>query len=124
MFLHFSVILILFKKKKINFPQEHYDGLFKCIENNLRELGVGDVGVNKKMKILNKIFYDILLKIDLPRNDFKINKSIVLKYFDNLDELNDSKYELFNDYFSNFYHFCFELSPQTMIKDALKFKDK
>ena len=32
MFLHFSVILIIFKKKTINFPQDLYDGLFKCIE--------------------------------------------------------------------------------------------
>jgi len=123
MFLHFSVILIIFKKKTINFPQDLYDGLFKCIENNLRELGLGDVGVNKKMKILNKIFYDILLKINLTQNDFKINKTVVLKYFENLNESNDSKYKLFDDYFSNFYHFCFELSPKTMIKDALKFKD-
>ena len=123
MFLHFSVILIIFKKKTINFPQDLYDGLFKCIENNLRELGLGDVGVNKKMKILNKIFYDILLKINLTQNDFKINKTIVLKYFDNLNESNDSKYKLFDGYFSKFHHFCFELSPKTMLKDALKFKD-
>ena len=97
--------------------------MFKCIENNLRELGLGDVGVNKKMKILNKIFYDILLKINLNKNDFKINKVVVLKYFDNFNESNDDKYRLFKDYFDKFYHFCFELSTETMIKDALKFKD-
>ena len=124
MFLHFSIILIIFKKKRINFPQELYDGLFKCIENNLRELGLGDVGVNKKMKTLNKIFYDILLKVNLTKNGFKINKSIVLKYFDNLNESKNSEYELFSGYFLNFFHFCFELSPKTMIKDALKFKDQ
>ena len=33
------------------------------IENNLRELGFGDVSVNKKMKELNKVLYDILIKI-------------------------------------------------------------
>ena len=36
----------------------------KNIEYNLRELGDGDVGVNKKMKSLTKIFYDILVGID------------------------------------------------------------
>jgi len=123
MFLHFSIILIIFKKKEVSFSQELYDGLFKCIENNLRELGLGDVGVNKKMKILNKIFYDILLKINLNKNDFKINKVVVLKYFDNFNESNDDKYRLFKDYFTKFYHFCFELSTKTVIKDALKFKD-
>tara|TARA_Y100000816_G_C25668225_1_gene354313 strand:- start:187 stop:537 length:351 start_codon:yes stop_codon:yes gene_type:complete len=74
MFMHFSVILIIFKHKKINFPQEIYDSLFHCIENNLRELGFGDVGVNKKMKDLNKIFYDILLKINETEKSFKVNK--------------------------------------------------
>ena len=40
---------------------------FMHIENNLRELGFGDVSVNKKMKDMNKIFYDILFKIE--KND-------------------------------------------------------
>tara|TARA_X000001036_G_scaffold137633_1_gene130424 strand:- start:352 stop:849 length:498 start_codon:yes stop_codon:yes gene_type:complete len=123
MFLHFSIFLLIYKKKRISFPQDFYDGLFKCIENNLRELGLGDVGVNSKMKILNKIFYDILLKVNLEQGSFKINKAIILKYFDNLNETDNSKYERFEDYFTKFYHFCFELSPKTMIKDALKFKD-
>ena len=122
MFLHFSIFLLIYKKKRISFPQDFYDGLFKCIENNLRELGLGDVGVNSKMKILNKIFYDILLKVNLEQDSFKINKAIILKYFDNLNETDNSKYERFEDYFTKFYHFCFELSPKTMIKDALKFK--
>ena len=67
MFLHFSLILIIYKFKKIKFPQNEYDSLFQCIENDLRELGQGDVAVNKKMKDLNKIFYDILLKINLKK---------------------------------------------------------
>ena len=44
---------------------------FINIENNLRELGFGDVTVNKKMKEFNKILYDILLKLNLKR--IKIN---------------------------------------------------
>ena len=122
MFLHFSIILLNFKKKEIHFPQESYDSLFDAIENNLRELGFGDVSVNKKMKDLNKIFYDILLKINKSKTVIEINKSLILKYFPQLSDSNYKKYELFNQYFINFYHFCFELSPETMIKDALKFK--
>ena len=122
MFVHFSLILLIFKKKKIDFPQVQYDDLFHCVENNLRELGFGDVGVNKKMKDLNKIFYDILLKINISKNEFEINKNIIKKYFENLSDLNKTKYDLFVQYFSNFYDFCFELPPETMIKDAIKFK--
>ena len=122
MFVHFSIILIIFKIKKNEFPQKSYDNLFYAIENNLRELGFGDVAVNKKMKDLNKIFYDILLKINNSKTNIKLNENLIIKYFPDLNDLNSNKYKLFNDYFINFYHFCFEISPETMIKDALKFK--
>ena len=122
MFIHFSLILIIFKKKKINFSQFNYDNLFYCIENNLRELGFGDIAVNKKMKDLNKILYDILLKINKSSDKLIINKNLVLKYFKDLDNSNFNIYKLFEEYFVNFYDFCFELSPENMIKDAIKFK--
>ena len=124
MFFHFSVILIIQKYKNIKFSQNSYDSLFQNIENNLRELGQGDVAVNKKMKDLNKIFYDILLKISTRKDKFEISNDLVLKYFDDLSEINNKKYDLFAEYFVNFYDFCFELPPESMIKDALTFKDK
>ena len=122
MFMHFSTILIIYKIKKVNFPQNSYDSLFDSIENNLRELGLGDVAVNKKMKILNKIFYDILLKISKSKSVFELNSELVLKYFADLNNSKTEKYLFFERYFINFYNFCFELHPETMIKDALNFK--
>ena len=110
------------KKKGLKFPQNSYDELFNCVENNLRELGFGDVGVNKKMKDLNKILYDILLKISTNKNDFLINEKLVLKYFVDLNNSKVIKYDIFNQYFTDFYHFCFVLPSETMLKDALKFK--
>ena len=52
--------------------------MFHNIENNLRELGFGDVAVNKKMKEFNKILYDILLKLDKKNSnkDLKMNKNL------------------------------------------------
>jgi hypothetical protein len=123
MFFHFSLILIVFKNKNIKFPQITYDNLFFSIENNLRELGYGDVAVNKKMKDLNKVLYDILLKLNKNKNNIKVNKDIVSKYFDELNDSNETKYNLFEEYLTNFYHFCFELSPDNMIKEAIKFKE-
>ncbi|MDC0903671.1 ubiquinol-cytochrome C chaperone family protein [Pelagibacteraceae bacterium] len=122
MFFHFSMILIIFKEKKIKFPQKSYDDLFNCIENNLRELGYGDVAVNKKMKDFNKVFYDILLKVNTGGMELKINKKLVLKYFEEFNDLNIDKYELFAQYFLKFYHFCFELRHETMIEEVIKFK--
>ena len=122
MFMHFSVILIIFKQQKVEFPQKIYDDLFNSVEYNLRELGFGDVAVNTKMKNMNKTFYDILLKVNISNKSFKINKNLILKYFESLNDLNTAKYDLFEQYMINFYHFCFDIKPQTMIKDALKFK--
>lgn len=122
MFMHFSVMLIIFKQQKVEFPQKIYDDLFNSVEYNLRELGFGDVAVNTKMKNMNKTFYDILLKVNISNKSFKINKNLILKYFESLNDLNTAKYDLFEQYMINFYHFCFDIKPQTMIKDALKFK--
>jgi cytochrome b pre-mRNA-processing protein 3 len=122
MFMHFSLILIIFKNKNFKFPQDVYDNLFFCIENNLRELGFGDVAVNKKMKDLNKILYDILLKININKTDFKINKDLICKYFTELNNSNEEKLSNLEVYFTKLYHFCFDKDPKTMIQDALKFK--
>ncbi len=115
-------MLIIHKFKEIKFEQKEYDSFFFCIENNLREMGFGDVSVNKKMKDFNKIFYDILLKINMSKNEIKINKELVLKYFSEFEVVKNDDYQLFDQYFVDFYHFCFELDPKTMIKKAIKFK--
>ena len=123
MFFHFSILMIIFKKKGEKFDQKEYDNVFNSIEYNLRELGFGDVSVNKKMKDLNKILYDILLKLDDSSvNDFKLNKKLVTTYFSTLKGENDPKIVDFERYFNRFYKFCFELPLQNMIREALNFK--
>ena len=123
MFIHFSILMIISKKKGKKFEQSLYDDLFFNIENNLRELGFGDVTVNKKMKDLNKILYDILLKLEININDqFTLNEKLIFKYFKELDDANMEKYNVFNGYFSKFYNFCFELPLNNMIREAIKFK--
>ena len=123
MFFHFSIILTIFKDIKKKFEQSNYDSLFYNIENNLRELGFGDVSVNKKMKEMNKIFYDILLKHQINKsNTDKINEKLVLKYFPHLNNAKTQEFKYFETYFIKFYRFCFELSPDNMIREAIKFK--
>ena len=123
MFFHFSIILIIFKTKSINFPQQNYDDLFYCIENNLREMGLGDVAVNKKMKELNKFFYDILLKINSESNNFKLSEKLAIKYFKELNNKNDSKFKYFERYFANFYNFCFDKEAKIVLKEIINFKE-
>ena len=124
MFIHFSVMLIVFKNKGKKFNQKSYDSLFHNIENNLREMGFGDVSVNKKMKDLNKLLYDILLKLNKKNdvNTFKINEKLIIDYFKDLKDTKNTKYIDFERYFSNYYNFCFEIPLDNMIRDSLNFK--
>ena len=126
MFIHFSIMMIIHKKKGRKFDQKIYDNFFHNIENNLRELGFGDVSVNKKMKDFNKILYDVLLKVEqINEQDrkFKISQKLVLKYFPELGDVKSGKFLLFETYFLNFYHFCFEQSLDNMVREAINFKN-
>ena len=122
-FLHFSILLLIFKVKKKKFNQIYYDSLFLNIENDLRELGFGDVSVNKKMKDLNQILYDILLKFKKNNLEekFEINEKIIFKYFDEIKPDDYQNFRKFEAYLLNFYNFCFELPPDNMIKDLKNF---
>ena len=125
MFMHFSILMIIAKKKGSKFDQRTYDRLFQSIEYNLRELGYGDVTVNKKMKELNKILYDILLKIDLKSSEnkkFTPNPDLIKKYFNCFKNQENIKLGQFIEYFNVFFNFCFELSLDNMIKDIINFK--
>ena len=123
-FLHFSIVIEAFRiKKKGKFPQKIYDNIFTNIEYHLRELGYGDIAVNKKMKLLNKIFYNILLKIsDNKSSVFKINTSILEEYFNSKDNDKANYASKLSDYFENFYNFCFELDSDTMIEGKINYK--
>ena len=123
-FLHFSIILILFKKKKKNkFPQKIFDNVFLNIEYHLRELGYGDVAVNKKMKVLNKIFYDILLKLHYKKSDkFEISKNLIKKYLLEDIKNRDEFIDKITKYLESFYDFCFVLDDNIMLKGEIDFK--
>ncbi len=125
MFFHFSIFMIIYKKKGQKFNQDLYDFVFHNIENNLREIGLGDVSVNKKMKELNKILYDILIKIELIKNEekkFQLNEDLIKKYFNLTKPEESTKLVDINGYFLNFYNFCFEISLDNMLEDSINFK--
>ena len=123
-FLHLSIILIINKKNgKNKFPQNIFDNIFLNIEYHLREIGYGDVAVNKKMKILNKVFYDILLKIQ-SRNlkEFKIDKKLIKKHlFYSINEPDQFIVKI-SEYLESFYNFCFVLDDNIMVKGQINFK--
>ena len=124
-FVHFSILLIIFKQRKKIFPQEIFDNIFLNIEYHIRELGYGDVTVNKKMKTLTRIFYDILLKIPKSKSElFEINKEILKTYFEPAAENNTILFDDLGVYFNTFYNYCFELKSDNMLKGHINFKYK
>ena len=123
MFMHFSILMIISKNKGKKFDQNEYDNFFDNIEYNLRELGFGDVTVNKKMKELNKILYDILLKIKTQANESEnLNFELISKYFDDFKKPDECNYKEFEAYFKSFYDFCYKLPLENMLKKAIYFK--
>ena len=63
-FFHFAFFLKIYKNHNKQLIQKIYDFIFRQIELSLREIGYGDVNVNKKMKQYINIFHNIINEID------------------------------------------------------------
>ena len=80
--------------------QIFFDYIFHRIETDLRELGYGDMSVNKKMKVIVTKFYSILLDFKNFDNKDKLNKvEILVKYFKNIKEIDEFS-AMINSYLS------------------------
>ena len=99
LFLHLALFLKHFKKSiPTKNLQELFDFIIKQIELSIREIGYGDVSVNKKMKDFVNLFYYIvneIEKIDLDENKNQIN---FLKKYLNTDKNLDFYADYFNKY--------------------------
>jgi cytochrome b pre-mRNA-processing protein 3 len=117
--LHFSFFLKNFKNEENkNVLQEIYDFNFKQLELSIREMGYGDITINKKMKIYINIFHAILEKIDNWENLPDFEKSKILSNFLNINEVKSNLIDYFNNYLLN-------LSNNTLnyyIKGVIKHK--
>ena len=122
-FAHLSIIIKNLNKKKEykNISQEIYDNIFHNLENNLRELGHGDVTVNKKMKLFNRMFHDILIKFVDEKNKNLIQINEIYKFLFKNDENEEIKEKL-TSYFKEYHNFCFDIVNKNMIKEIDKFE--
>ena len=123
-FFHFIIILRLKKNNNLKKDfQELFDNIFQNIEINIRELGYGDTKVNNTMKNLNKIFYDILYKLD---NDgllkFHDRSDLLNKYFFNNKKNNEQNIVKLAKYMDQFNDFCFDLNIDNVLKGSIEFK--
>ena len=114
---HFGFFLNIYKKDmtKKN-AQELFDFIIRQIELSIREIGYGDVSVNKKMKDYVNLFYSILEKIENWDKLIDKQKSELLGNFININ-LND---DLIAIYFDKYRDFLLKNSLKIFTKDILE----
>tara|TARA_A100001011_G_scaffold245964_1_gene254163 strand:- start:191 stop:664 length:474 start_codon:yes stop_codon:yes gene_type:complete len=117
--IHFSFFLTIYKKNmsKKN-AQELFDFIVRQIELSIREIGYGDVSVNKKMKDYINLFYSILLNIEKWDDLDKLKKVQMLSNLMNIKE--DSDFII--NYFDKYSNFLINNSLKLFTKDILKLK--
>ena len=99
---HFGFFLKVFKKnndKKI--IQDIFDYNFKQLELSIREIGYGDVSINKKMKTYINTFYSILGKIDNWENLSISEKGKIISSYLNNNGVTLNLVDYFDNYLSN-----------------------
>ena len=129
-FIHISFLFIKIKQtnqKEIYkiFYQKMFDLIFNKIELNMREIGYGDITINKNMKFFVKVFYNILLNCEnLDKKTLNHKKIFFFKYL----ELNNTEKKANNahlvEYFDKYQTFCLDLSLDSVLKGDLNFKYK
>ena len=114
---HFAFLLKVYKRecsKKI--MQDVFDYVFKQLELNIREIGYGDVSVNKNMKNYINLFYNIL---ETTEKWEKLNKNDQNKFF--LKYLNQSNNNVrIVNYFENYLNYLKNNTFNSLLKGVIK----
>ena len=114
---HFGFFLKVYKneisKKE---SQELFDYFIKQIELSIREIGYGDVSVNKKMKEYVNLFFSIIEKIEKWTNLDISDKQYIMCDLMNIDKDNSS----IANYFDKYNEFLSKNSLKIFTKDILK----
>ena len=117
--LHFSFFLKIYKNSlSKEEAQDLFDFIVRQIELSIREIGYGDVSVNKKMKDYVNLFYSILEKIE---NWDIFDSSKKTKLLGDLMNIKDDN-DLFIEYFDKYSHFLTKNSLKNFTKDIIEFK--
>jgi len=92
------------KKGKSSISQELFDFMFNDFENNLREMGFGDIAVNKKMKVFITAFYGRIAQYSKGIDAYKAegDKSLLHKTILNNIYKGDESLQHHINYFVNY----------------------
>ena len=118
--IHFAFFLKEYKSKNQKKElQDIYDYNFRQLEISIREIGYGDVSINKKMKDYLNLFHKIILDLDKWESYQTQEKA---SFFSNIisNKVNSS---FFIEYFENYQIFLKKNSLNSFINNILDFKN-
>tara|TARA_Y100001935_G_scaffold255013_1_gene266076 strand:+ start:944 stop:1510 length:567 start_codon:yes stop_codon:yes gene_type:complete len=130
--LHSFIIFYFLKnisKNEKTLSQFLFDFMFNDFDNNLREMGFGDIAVNKKMKVFITAFYGRITNyskgVDLIQkyNDDKILKQALLNNIYKGKELNSQYVNFFKQYIIKNLDFFNSRDLKTNINERFRFID-
>tara|TARA_Y100000590_G_scaffold294249_1_gene331547 strand:+ start:834 stop:1307 length:474 start_codon:yes stop_codon:yes gene_type:complete len=119
LFFHFAFFLEIYKSKiEKKELQKIFDFFINQIELSIREIGYGDVTVNKQMKKFINLLYSIIKQIDKWENiDFQKKKYILENYL-NIEK----NLDFFVNYFEKYRIFVKKNSLKDFLKDIIETK--
>ena len=118
LFIHLA---LFFRRFKTEIPkndlQELFDFVVRQLELSIREIGYGDVTVNKKMKEFVNLFYTILNHIETTELKKQgINLSIFVNYV-NIEK----NLDFYDDYFTKYRNYLSKNTLNNFTKDIINF---
>ena len=114
---HFAFFLNVFKSNfNKNILQTVFDYVFKQLEISIREIGYGDVSINKKMKNYVNTFYSILNEIERWEDLDIDSQNLIFE-----DYLNIKKESLIlTKYFENYRNYLKKNTLNSLLKGVMK----
>lgn len=121
MLIIFAFVLKYLKKSKFNQEnsQNMHDFFFNRLELDFREMGHGDMSVNKKMKDLINLFHEIIIYCDKWEIITKEKKVSYLKFLFKNAHIDTNFYKL-NDFFHEYSNNLEDKSLYSYIKGIIK----
>ena len=115
---HFAFFLKVFKKNnKKDLLQDIYDEIFRYLELSIREMGYGDVTINKKMKNYLNTFHLILDQIYNWENESVSSKSKILSNFLDIEKKTSNLIIYFDNYINNLSNNTLNFYIKGVVKD-------
>ena len=114
---HFAFFLNVFKSNfNKDILQTVFDYVFKQLEISIREIGYGDVSINKKMKNYVNTFYSILNEIERWEDLDIDSQNLIFE-----DYLNIKKESLIlTKYFENYRNYLKKNTLNSLLKGVIK----